>query len=123
MQHPCRYQDNKIVYYISSNYLLLKELNTSTYIKYELWNSVYNQRAKFRRQYILNVKREKIQTKSYIKTCNVLVIRINCKSHRPEVKGKKKDVVEGLSSAKVTLIILYGFLDPQKHSCEPLVQP
>lgn len=49
VQYPCRYQDSKIVYYIVSNYLFLKELNTLMYIKYGLWNSVYNQRAKFRR--------------------------------------------------------------------------
>lgn len=49
VQHPYHYLDNKIVYYIISNYRLLKELNTLTYIKYGLWNSVHNQRAKFRR--------------------------------------------------------------------------
>lgn len=49
VQHPCCYQDNKIVYYVVSNYLFLKELNTFMYMKYELWNSVSNQRAKFRR--------------------------------------------------------------------------
>lgn len=35
----------------------------------------------------------------------------------------KKDVVKRPRSAKVTLVVLYGLLDPQKHSREPLVQP
>lgn len=49
-----------------------------------------------------------------------------------EAQGKKREASQPLKglrrssegkSAKVTLIVLYGFLDAEKHGGEPLVQP
>lgn len=41
-----------------------------------------------------------------------------CKSFFQDLKNNRRG-----KSAKVTLLILYGFLDTEKHGGEPLVQP